>query len=364
MFAKKLCIVAVLAVAFALVSAAPERGQRLIALGEDDEGTWMTKLQVMQLVQDDISFMDITDRPETAMEVPEGPPLPNQPQQKALVNSLNQQLDMDNMQSNVEILSSYKTRFYSTETGVEASDWIHDTLLAYADGRSDVTVSYFFANTTFPQRSVIASIAGTQSTDKVIIGSHEDSIVFGAFGTAPGVDDDGSGTVSNLEVFRVLMLNGFQPNRTLEFHFYAAEEVGLLGSQAVANKYAAAETVVVGMLQLDMDFYIGTDDEDIVGIVTDYTDPDLTRFLRQLVDAYAAIDWVDTECGYGCSDHASWTAVGYRAVFPFESEFNKKNPYIHTSQDTLAHATLAHGLEFAKVSLGMAVELSATEYDY
>ena len=69
------------------------------------------------------------------------------------------------------------------------------------------------------------------------------------------------------------------------------------------------------------------------------------------------------QCGYGCSDHASWTAVGYRAVFPFESEFNKKNPYIHTSQDTLAHATLAHGLEFAKVSLGMAVELSATEYD-
>lgn len=333
-------------------------------MSENDEGTWMTKMEILQLIRDDVSFMDITDRPSTIFDVPQGPPLPNQPQQKTLVDSLNQQLEMGNMQSNVEILSSLKTRFYSTETGVEAADWIHDTLIAYAGSRSDVTVSYFFANTTFPQRSVIASIRGTQSTDKVIVGSHEDSVTFGAMGTSPGVDDDGSGTVSNLEVFRVLMLNNFRPNRTLEFHFYAAEEVGLRGSQAVANKYAAANTVVVGMIQLDMDFYIGTNNEDVVGIVTDYTDPDLTRFLRQLVDAYASIDWVDTECGYGCSDHASWTAVGYRAVFPFESEFNKKNPYIHTSQDTLAHATLAHGLEFAKVCLGMAVELSATEYDY
>ena len=133
MIASKLCVVALVALALAAFAAAtPERPERLIALSEDDEGTWMTKLQVLQLVQDDITFMDITDRPETVFEVPEGPPLPNQPQQKTLVNSLNSQLDMNNMQSNVEILSSYKTRFYSTETGVEACDWIHDTLIAYA----------------------------------------------------------------------------------------------------------------------------------------------------------------------------------------------------------------------------------------
>ena len=35
------------------------------------------------------------------------------------------------------------------------------------------------------------------------------------------MDDDGSGTVCVLEVFRVLMANGFKPNRTVEFHFYA-----------------------------------------------------------------------------------------------------------------------------------------------
>lgn len=53
---------------------------------------------------------------------------------------------------------------------------------------------------------------------------------------APGADDDGSGTVSILEAFRVLADSGFIPaNGPVEFHWYAAEEGGLLGSQAIAR---------------------------------------------------------------------------------------------------------------------------------
>jgi len=68
------------------------------------------------------------------------------------------------------------------------------------------------------------------------------------------------------------------------------------------------------------------------------------------------------QCGYGCSDHASWTANGYRSTFPFESQFRYHNPYIHSDQDTLAHASLEHGLEFAKLGLGFVVELAAQDY--
>lgn len=53
---------------------------------------------------------------------------------------------------------------------------------------------------------------------------------------SPGADDDCSGTVSILEAFRVLASSGFIPvNGPVEFHWYAAEEGGLLGSQAVAR---------------------------------------------------------------------------------------------------------------------------------
>jgi leucyl aminopeptidase len=53
---------------------------------------------------------------------------------------------------------------------------------------------------------------------------------------SPGADDDCSGTVSILEAFRVLATSGFIPeNGPVEFHWYAAEEGGLLGSQAIAR---------------------------------------------------------------------------------------------------------------------------------
>lgn len=53
---------------------------------------------------------------------------------------------------------------------------------------------------------------------------------------APGADDDGSGTASNLEAFRVLAESGFIPlNGPVEFHWYSAEEGGMLGSQDVAR---------------------------------------------------------------------------------------------------------------------------------
>ena len=43
-----------------------------------------------------------------------------------------------------------------------------------------------------------------------------------------------------------------------------------------------------------MTFYRGTNDENIVGIVTDNTDPDLSAFVRELVGAYCDIPWVNT----------------------------------------------------------------------
>lgn len=66
-------------------------------------------------------------------------------------------------------------------------------------------------------------------------------------------DDDGSGTTSILDAFRVLAASSFTPtNSAVEFHWYSAEEGGLLGSQAVAKVYEANKVDVKGMIQMDM----------------------------------------------------------------------------------------------------------------
>lgn len=65
---------------------------------------------------------------------------------------------------------------------------------------------------------------------------------------APGADDDCSGTVSILEAFRILAENGYTPkDGPVEFHWYAAEEGGLLGSQAIA-RYKKEQGAKIGAM--------------------------------------------------------------------------------------------------------------------
>jgi len=142
------------------------------------------------------------------------------------------------------------------------------------------------------QNSIIATIPGkTNST--VVIGAHQDSINLWlpSILAAPGADDDGSGTVTILEAFRVLLqskdiVKGKHEN-TLEFHWYSAEEGGLLGSQAIFSSYEKAGRDVKAMLQQDMTGFItrtlDAGKVESVGVIVDYVDPNLTEFIKKVV---------------------------------------------------------------------------------
>ena len=54
---------------------------------------------------------------------------------------------------------------------------------------------------------------------------------------APGLDDDGSGVMVLLEILRVVVETGFKPQKNVQIMAYAAEEVGLLGSDQIAKDY-------------------------------------------------------------------------------------------------------------------------------
>jgi len=265
-------------------------------------------------------------------------------------------LKVEKLRDTVLELQSFETRLYNSHDGEKAAHHIRDKFIEYSNGRSDVSVELF--HHTWRQPSVIARILG-QGVDTqqiVILSSHEDSISRDI--AAPGADDDASGTSGVLEVFRVLCERGFVPDRTVEFHTYAAEEVGLWGSQAIANTYQANGVPVYSDMQLDMTMYAPPGMEPTFGIVTDFVNANLTNFVKVLVNAYSNLQYTETQCGYGCSDHASWTKAGYASCFPFEETFENRNPYVHTKYDDLSILNMDHGLEFAKVALGYVVELS------
>lgn len=74
---------------------------------------------------------------------------------------------------------------------------------------------------------------------------------------------------------------------TIEFHWYSAEEGGLLGSQAIFSAYEREGRVVKAMLQQDMTGYVqGTLDqgkEESVGVITDFVDAGLTTFIKEII---------------------------------------------------------------------------------
>jgi leucyl aminopeptidase len=69
---------------------------------------------------------------------------------------------------------------------------------------------------------------------------------------APGADDDGSGTVTILSAFRALARAGFKPQRTVEFHWYAAEEDRSLGSHHIAQTYKERGVAVAAMVEVTL----------------------------------------------------------------------------------------------------------------
>jgi leucyl aminopeptidase len=278
------------------------------------------------------------------------------------VTPLLAQMQSSRILATMQSLSDFRNRFYTSSQGVAASNWLFGQWKQIAAGRSDVKVSQV-RHAGWPQRSVSLVIPGsTNARETVVLGAHLDSIGPGAGDAmhAPGADDDASGVASLTEVIRVLLASGYRPRRTIEFIAYAAEEVGLRGSQQIASRYARQGKPVVGVLQLDMTAYQG--DPTDLWIYTDYTDAAQNQFVADLAAAYLPQLTVGYDrCGYGCSDHASWTGRGFAASFPFEASDAHYNKALHTTNDVLATfgSQAEHALKFSRLALAFAVELGS-----
>jgi leucyl aminopeptidase len=276
------------------------------------------------------------------------------------------------MRKHLETFTSFHTRYYKSHYGAESSAWllsqVNKTLVDA--GALNASVAPF--PHPWGQSSIIATIPG-KSNKTIVIGAHQDSInlFLPSILAAPGADDDGSGTVTILEALRVLLQseairNGSAEN-TVEFHWYSAEEGGLLGSQAIFQFYEQTSRDVKAMLQQDMTGYIqktlDAGEPESVGVITDFVDPGLTDFIKKIIGVYCDIPYILTKCGYACSDHASASKAGYPSAFVIESDFKYSDNKIHTTEDKIEYLNFGHMLQHARLTLGLAYELAFAKFD-
>lgn len=345
---------------------------RLIKFNEKDAPVQMTAQEVENLTTlkhngQEVRFFDVTETIDLEKgSVPEVSALPTTLRFENEVNKVLNQVSEANMNNTILKLSSFFTRHYQTDTSVQAAEWLKSEYEKYISQIQDPERRKRFSVKFFPhswkQPSIIVRVEGLSARVKdeiVVIGGHIDSTAGSATRRSPGADDDASGSSTVLEAFRVYAASSFNNDRTIEFHGYAAEEAGLLGSQAIAQKYKQDQKKVYAMLQLDMTGFNPPQNQNKVGIITDFVDAGLTQIVRQLFVKYGGLQTGDTRCGYACSDHASFTRAGYRSAFPFEvHQFGMINRAIHTANDLINLLDMKRATGFTKAAVGFAVELS------
>ncbi|MDH1883495.1 M20/M25/M40 family metallo-hydrolase [Empedobacter sp. GD03797] len=290
--------------------------------------------------------------------------------EQAFITTALNDVDVKEIEKTILMLEGFKTRYHTRQ---EANDAVlklkevWEKMIADA-GRTDVAVR-IVGHVNTPMKSLILTFNGIEKKDEfVIIGGHADSTVgWNANQTfAPGADDNASGIATITEVLRVLLKNNFKPQRTTEIMAYAAEEIGLVGSKEIAQKYASENKNVIGYVQFDMTNYKGST-KDVILMTDTYCDANLNSFLMKLMDEYNKtglhqFTYDTSKCGYGCSDHASWSENGYAVTLPFESKMGEDNPNIHTTGDTYAFmgSTSTHAAKFTKLGIEYVVEAAKT----
>ncbi|CCF58488.1 hypothetical protein KAFR_0E03360 [Kazachstania africana CBS 2517] len=345
----------------------------------DGEIIAVTEDKKLSLLRGGIKFFDVTKhykRGYSFFEEQEETPIipefeyPTNVTHSDVLEPLFKKIDQSWMHDKLAHFTNFYTRYYKSETGYEAALWLSEQIEALIEGLPDGFVSIkHFDHNEWKQFSIIVRFEGSLSPENVVvIGSHLDSInlLLPSILPAPGADDNGSGTTSNLEALRIFVeyLKSTETplKNSVEFHFYSAEEGGLLGSLDVFTEYAKSEKRVVAMLQQDMTGYVHDPQNEHVGVIVDYTTPTLTDFTKLVVDEYLSIPYVETTCGYACSDHGSATKNGFPAAFVIESTFRETSKFIHSTMDTIDRLSFSHMAEHVKLVLGTVFELG--EWDH
>ncbi|KAH7882167.1 hypothetical protein F5I97DRAFT_1817774 [Phlebopus sp. FC_14] len=181
--------------------------------------------------------------------------------------------------------------------------------------------------------NVVCRYSASQNTSAtVLVSGHYDSRGSFGFQRAPGGNDDGSGTISILNIARRIKSTDITFRTNVELVAFAGEEQGLLGSKAYARELREQGANVTVMIQADMLAYHAPDEPPQLGLPLYIGTPEVT----QLVANISAIYSPELTVGFTaacCSDHQSFHEQGYPATQVFERAGPIADPMYHNSGD-------------------------------
>ena len=232
-----------------------------------------------------------------------------------------------------------------------AANYIKEKLASYGL----VTYDQWWSGT---GRNVYGVQLGTQYPNKeYIICAHYDDMPSGT--TAPGADDNASGTAAVLEAARIF--TQYSSKYTIIYALWDEEEQGLVGSNYYAQQAALAGDSIMGVINMDMTAY-DSDNDNVVEI-----------HVRPIANSLALKDKVievNTNYTIGltasvqnpgttASDQAAFWNNNYGALLLIEEYYGGDfNAYYHSVNDLLIHYNQPYYLKMSKVALGTIATLA------
>ncbi|MDO8834289.1 MAG: M20/M25/M40 family metallo-hydrolase, partial [Vicinamibacterales bacterium] len=134
---------------------------------------------------------------------------------------------------------------------IKLLDTQYDEIKALAEKKQPVVLEFdirnWFKMGPIKYHNVVATLRGsTYPEEHIIIGGH-----FDAFSSATGGVDDGSGFAPGMEALRLIKAAGAKPKRSIIFIAFAAEEQGLVGSQAFLRRHPELHGNILMMINRD-----------------------------------------------------------------------------------------------------------------
>jgi hypothetical protein len=126
-----------------------------------------------------------------------------------------------------------------------------------------LTPSYFeWTWGSYRGRNVMAEIRGVTHPERIwIVGGHFDTISNASYTSAPGADDNGTGTAATMLIAKIL--HNYRFADTIRFVHFSGEEQGQWGSKRYASYLNQIDAQVLGFLNLDMIGYDGNHDRKV-----------------------------------------------------------------------------------------------------
>jgi len=266
----------------------------------------------------------------------------------AWIQDLIDNVTRSSFETTLQHLVSYLTRHSTSSHYTDAATWCRGQLdsMGYSTTVEDISVNGGTSS------NIIADKLGGGSSahELVLVVAHLDSVNIsgGSGSSAPGADDNASGSAGLLKIARVF--KDHSSVHDLRFVLFGGEEQGLDGStQYVGSLSTTERSRIRAIVNMDMIGTLNTTDPTVLlegsaisqAVINDLSDVALT---------YTSLGVQTSLMPFG-SDHVPFINAGLPAVLTIEGA-DGANSNIHTDEDIIDHIDYDLGLEILRMNTG------------